>query len=65
MSIKQTLQNLKDFMSTNPSYKPTKLIVNGNADHVLRTLKKHGLSQSLSLNGVPIECTEKKKEQRP
>jgi hypothetical protein len=61
MSIKQTLQNMKDFMSANPSYKPSKLVVKGNADHVLRTLKKHGLSQTLSLNGVPIECSDNKK----
>lgn len=60
MSIKDTLKNMQAFMASNPSYRPSKLIVNGNPEHVLRTLKKCGLSQSLTLNGIPIECNAKK-----
>lgn len=61
MSIKEALQNMRDFMAANPSYRPSKLVVNGSEAHVLRTLKKHGFSQTLSLNGIPIECHEKEK----
>jgi hypothetical protein len=60
-SIKEALQDMRDFMGANPTYRPSKLVVVGSEAHVLRTLKKNGWSQSLSLNGVPIECKEPKK----
>ena len=56
MSIKKTLILLADFMEKTPSYQPSKLVVMGSTAYVLRVLKKHSISNTLTIRGVPVHC---------
>lgn len=56
MSIKDSLKEMAAFMDRNPSYRPSKITIQGDAVYVLKQLQRNGMSQTLHLRGVPIEC---------
>lgn len=59
MSIKDSLKEMAQFMDRNPSYRPSRITVSGTPEYVLSVLVKNGISQTLTLRGVPLECVSK------